>query len=75
MKGVSNATCSPGSTFEEVIGQLSEGRLHRTYVLDANERPLVFVILTDILKTLVTTGRQLLEEIAICYRRCLWLTE
>lgn len=62
LKGVSIATCSPSSTFEEVIGQLSEGRLHRMYVVDANERPLGIVTLTDILKTLVTTSRQLLEE-------------
>lgn len=63
LKNVSVATCTPGSTLEEVINILANDHLHRVYVVDENERPVGIITLTDVLKTLVVDSQsQLMEE-------------
>ena len=46
-------TCSPDSTFAEVLDKLVHNRLHRVYVCSEGLVPTGVITLTDILRTLV----------------------
>jgi len=53
-------TCTISTKFSEVINQLAEAKVHRTYVVDKDGKPVDIITLTNVLDAILTlaTGRR-----------------